>query len=390
MPPNRTLALLCLACGSWAFSFGLECPLASRWLESAGRSEGFIGLNTGTHFLGVILAGLAAPTLMQRRGRGCIALGLVLSGAAVAAFPWAGTRAGSFALRFLAGAGGALAMVPLESLVNFNAPPERRARAFGCYAAAVGSGFALGSGLGLAAFDAAAHLSFLLASLTLLGAFVVPFLPPVPDEPPAGKAPRPLRPPFLCGASSWTQGFLEAGLLALLPLYLVSLEMSDAESGLLIGVILAGVILFQLPIGWLADWAGRERVLIGCFTIVAVALAIVPHCQKGFALSAWLFVMGVCSGAFYPLGLALLGERLRPADIPRANAWYLSVNCCGCLISPVIGGPVMNACGRDGMFYTGEFVVLAVLAMWLVAKAGKAMRNTKENRPRLDCVPETR
>src|SRR5438270_13708956 len=114
---GRTLALLCVACGCWAFGFGLECPLASRWLETAGRPEGFIGLNTGTHFLGVILAGLAAPALMRRRGRGCIAFGLVVSGVAVAAFPWGGTGPGSFLLRFLAGAGGALAMVPLESLV---------------------------------------------------------------------------------------------------------------------------------------------------------------------------------------------------------------------------------------------------------------------------------
>src|SRR5262249_55443409 len=112
------------ACCCWAFSFGLECPLASRWLEISGRSEDYIGLNTGTHFLGVILAGLSAPLLMRRWGRGCIALGLILGGAAVAVFPWAGTGGASFVLRFVAGAGGALAMVPLESLVNINAAEE--------------------------------------------------------------------------------------------------------------------------------------------------------------------------------------------------------------------------------------------------------------------------
>jgi MFS family permease len=359
-----TLFLLCLACGLWAIGFGLECPLASRWLEDAGRSEDFIGLNTGTHFLGVIAAGLATPALMRRAGRGCIAVGLVLSAVAVAMFPWGGTGAGSFALRFLAGAGGALAMVPLESLVNFNAPEHRRARDFGFYAASVGLGFALGSGLGLAAFQHAPDLSFLLGGVTLLGVLAVPYLPRVPEEEaPTGPA-TPFRPPFLSLGSSWTQGFLEAGMLALLPLYLASLGAADGETGLLLGVILAGVIVFQLPVAWLADRIGRERVLVGCFAVVAVGLAAIPHLGRGFTLWAWLIVVGVCSGAFYPLGLALMGERLPAADIPRANAWYLGVNCCGCLVSPVIGGPVMAAFGRAGMFYTALVVVLAVLMVW--------------------------
>ena len=77
---------------------------------------------------------------------------------------------------------------------------------------------ALGSGLGLAAFDVAPDLSFLLAGFSALGALAVPFLPPVPDEP-AAATPEPFRPPFLSLGSSWAQGFLEAGMLALLPLY---------------------------------------------------------------------------------------------------------------------------------------------------------------------------
>jgi MFS family permease len=364
MSSHRALLLLCLICGCWAFGFGLECPLASRWLEIAGHSEGFIGLNTGTHFFGVIVAGLAAPALMRRYGRGCIAIGLLLSGAAVAAFPWSRAVGGLFVLRFVAGAGGALAMVPLESLVNLSAPPEGRARAFGWYATAVGIGFALGSGVGLAVFEVAPQFSFLLGGITLLGLLMVPRLPQVAAEAHAPDRGVSFRPPFLSMGSAWTQGFLEAGMLALLPLYLSSLGIGDTEVGALIGVILVGVIGFQLPIAWLADHFGRERMLLACFALVAVGLAVIPHLGRGFTLSAWLFVVGVCSGALYPLGLALLGERLPAVEIPRANAWYLSVNCGGCLVSPVVSGPVMTWWGRAGMFYVGLFVVISVVALW--------------------------
>jgi MFS family permease len=364
MSSHRALLLLYMTCGCWAFSFGLECPLASRWLEVAGHSEGFIGLNTGTHFFGVIVAGFAAPALMRRHGRGCIAIGLLLSGAAVAAFPWSGPGAGAFVLRFVAGAGGALAMVPLESLVNLSAPAKSRAHAFGWYATAVGIGFALGSGVGLAVFEIAPQFSFMLGGITLFGILMVLRLPPVATVGHAADRGNSFRPPFLSMGSAWTQGFLEAGMLALLPLYLSSLGIGDAEVGALIGVILVGVIGFQLPIGWLADRFGRERMLIACFAVVAVGLAVIPHLGRGFTLSAWLFVVGVCSGALYPLGLALLGERLPAVDIPRANAWYLTVNCCGCLVSPVISGPVMTWWGRAGMFHVGLCVVIGVVAVW--------------------------
>jgi MFS family permease len=366
MSSHRALLLVYLTCGSWAFSFGLECPLASRWLEITGHSEGFIGLNTGAHFFGVIIGGIASPAIMRRCGRGCIAVGLLLSGATVAMFPWNGDGTSSFVLRFLAGAGGALAMVPLESLVNWSASPESRARALGWYATAVGIGFAMGSGVGLAVFEIAPQVSFLLAGTTLAGLVIIPWLPPVVVEAHAAYRDRSFHPPFLSMGSAWTQGFLEAGMLALLPLYLSFLGINDAEVGVLIGVILIGVIGFQLPIAWLADRFGRERMLVACFVAVAVGLAVIPHLGRGFTLSGWLFIVGVCSGALYPLGLALLGERLPMVEIPRANAWYLGVNCCGSLVSPIISGPVMTWWGRAGMFYVGLFVVLTVLVGWVL------------------------
>jgi MFS family permease len=367
---SRALFLLCACSGLWAFGFGLECPLASRWLQEAGRSETFIGLNTGTHFLGVVLLGGAVPALLRRFGRRCVLAGLLLSGLSITLFPWGGGPAGWFALRLLAGAGGALAMIGLESLININAPPARRARDFAAYACAIGIGFAAGSFAGLHLFAVAPALSFALGGgVTLAAVPLLPLLPTFPNYPAeTGRGEFTTRAPVLSLGSAWGQGFLEAGMLALLPLYLKSVGLSDAAAGNLIGATLVGVLVCQLPIGWLADRLGRERVLIACFVATGLGLAAAPSAEPDVALPVLLFLVGVCSGAFYPLGLALLGEKLPAEALPCANAWYLGVNCFGSLVSPVATGPVMEHFGPRAMFWTGEAVVVGVLAVWLISR----------------------
>jgi MFS family permease len=346
----------------------LECPLASRWLQDAGHSDTFIGLNTGTHFFGVIVMGAFAPALMRRFGRGCVLIGLLLSGVGVAAFPYGNNAYGWFTLRLLAGAGGALAMIALETLINLNAPPDRRARDFALYACSVGIGFALGSFVGLHLFEHLPAGSFLLGGGLTLAAIPLVLLLPVFPRAPVEESKSPLRPPFLSIGSAWCQGFLEAGMLALLPLYLRGVGLKDGAAGNLIGGILIGILGCQIPIGWLADRIGRERVLIGCFVIVAIGLVVAPHADREVGLPFWLFVIGVFSGAFYPLGLALLGERLPPAEIPRANAWYLGVNCFGSLVSPIVSGPAMDEYGAEAMFWTSEAAVVGTLVLWLIAR----------------------
>src|SRR5262249_41361408 len=147
--PTRILVVLCVAAACWAFSFGLGAPLASAWLHDAGHGNTVVGLNTGTYYLGIALAAGLVPALMRRWGRGCNVLGMLLSGATVALFPWGGSLAGCFVLRVLNGVAGALSLIPLETLVNQNAPPERRARDFGIYAFCVALGWALGTLVGM-------------------------------------------------------------------------------------------------------------------------------------------------------------------------------------------------------------------------------------------------
>jgi hypothetical protein len=76
MSAVRWMAPLCLVSVLWAFSFGVNAPLASVWMPSAGCSDSLIGLNTGAYYLGIALAASGVPWAMRRFGPGALVLGM--------------------------------------------------------------------------------------------------------------------------------------------------------------------------------------------------------------------------------------------------------------------------------------------------------------------------
>jgi MFS family permease len=361
------LTVLCLASAGWAFSFGVGAPLAALWLRDAGCSAKVIGANTSVYYLGVAVAALFVPWLMTRAGRGCVVAGMVVDAAVTALFPWVGP-AGWFLLRLLGGAATAMSLIPMETLVNHNAPPPRRARDFGVYAFSVALGIGLGTLAGLPLYPLAPRLAFALGGLVTLAAAGLAWrgLPggAAHAEETAGDQPLSLGGNFLSFGSAWAQGFLEGGMLTFLSIYLLALGYDGpAVSGLLGGLFL-GVILFQVPAAWLADRLGRLRVLLGCHAVLLAGLACLPFCTGPLGLGTWLFLMGACCAALYPLGLALLGERLPAGALARANAWYLACNCAGSLSGPALMGWAIDAFGQRGQFVAGALAVILVVANW--------------------------
>ncbi len=275
----------------------------------------------------------------------------------------------------MTGVGGALSMIALESTINLHSRDQNRARNLACYACSVGLGFAFGSSAGLHFYEIDAVGSFILGGVvTLAGVPLIKWIVPFPREEAMGVSGT-LQAPFLALGSSWCQGFIEAGTLALLPLFLHEKGLSDGGSGTLIGAVLVGTLLAQIPIGWLADRIGIHNILITCFIGAGIGFALVPFMPGQSGLCGVLLLIGASSGAFYPLGLALMGERIPQRDIPRANAWFLSCNCFGSLVSPLLSGPIMKQYGSIAMFWTAECTLVSVLLIWFVLKGRGRFKN---------------
>ena len=360
--------LICLATGTWSFGFGAGSQLVSQWMNDHDADKTFIGLNHSCHYLGLAIASLAVPWLSRRLGARGAAVGMLICGPTLALFPWAGGPLGWFGLRLLNGAASALSLVPLETMVSRGAHPGHRARDFAFFGVALTLGGALGMWGGLNLYEDFALLAFVLGgALPVLGGLaLLRWLPDQSAEKPASTAPAPIRwrTHFLSFGTAWSQGLLEGGMLAFLALYLQTRGLTVDEAGDLLGITTVGVLLFQVPVSWLADRCGRVPVLLGCYAVVIAGLALAPFCPGTTTLACCLFVFGACAGAMYPLGLALLGDGLSEASLARVYGWYLAMECLGSLMGPPAMGGAIDLWGGSAMFAVGIVAVGLIPVIW--------------------------
>jgi MFS family permease len=369
----RALIVICLASVSWAFSFGLGAPLASLWLHDAGFDYEVVGFNTGIYYLGIALAAGLVPRLMRTWGPLCVVVGCLVSGLTVAVFPFGGSLAFFHGVRLVNGVAGALTLIPLETYINRDSPPAHRSRNFGFYALAIAGGWALGNLVGLQMYEAASGpdrawppgLAFLVggAAGVLAGFVILGWLPRLGGavEESGARVPLQFGRNLLSFGTAWCQGFLEGGMVAFLSLYLLAKGLDLDRVSWLTSSIMIGVILFQVPVAWGADRLGRTRMLLGCYAVVIAGLSLLPFCGDSPWLAFWLFLVGACSGAFYPLGLAILGERIPNSGLARANAWFLAINCLGSLTGPGVMGEMMDRFGTEALLTTGLAAVVLVV-----------------------------
>jgi MFS family permease len=250
--------------------------------------------------------------------------------------------------------------------------PQHRARNFGIYTVSLVIGWALGNWVGLAMVADTPRAAFLIGgAASLISAMLVQtYLPPIEAR---SESNQPavslnLRDNLLSFGSAWCQGFLEGGFMTFLMLYLLGLGLTEQHTGWLISMSMIGMIALQIPVTWLGDYFGRQLVLLICYGLVVIGLIVLPLSGTSMLLPISLFLVAACAGAFYPLGLALLGENLPAGQLDRGNAWYLSVEGVGCLMGPALMGIACDYGGEGAMFVVSVAAILLTLNIWLLGR----------------------
>jgi MFS family permease len=236
--------------------------------------------------------------------------------------------------------------------VNGLTPDAQRGRVLGIYATLFTVGYA-GGPLLLVLAGTEGRTPFLAAA----GLFLLALLPTIPLRAvegrlrPAGGArsytlPEIWRAAPLAMASVLVYAVAEGSSFALMPVWGLSLSLSESAAAALVGVWLSGNILSQVPIGWLADRVPRSLVLACCALLASLGLLALPLLAgRAAALWAALVVLGGLTGGLYTLALMLLGDRFRGPDLTVANTAFIMTYQLGMIAGPPVVGAAMRALG---------------------------------------------
>jgi MFS family permease len=366
-------AILCAAmagCG-----FGLLMPLVALNLEAMTGSGAVVGLNAAAAAISTLAATPLIPPLLARTPpRVTIAACAALTGLGILIFPLLPDVTVWFILRFTIGLAVTVIFVASETWINQLAKPESRAGLLAVYATVLSGGFGSG-GVLLAVLGSQGFAPWIAGgAIFLLGAIPILFLkgpdliaPDRADSGPlalwnAGRlAPIAILAGFVFGA-------LETGIFALVPVYAERLGFTETVVGLLVAVGALGAIAMQIPIGRFADRAGRlvTLKLIAAGALV-LALLIGVAGARLWALYPMIFLYVGIASAFYTVGLALIGERVRPGQLASANAAFIFAYGFGSLVGPVTAGAAMDAFNPWGLL-----AAFALFAAFYLAVAWRA------------------
>ena len=358
--------------------FGFQPPLIALVLERHGASGAEIGGITGISTIAVILLGPTYPRIIGWLGlRRAIVAGIGLALFVLLAMPAFDGTATWAALRFVSGCALGLQWIASEIWLNRVATDSSRGTVMAIYATVFAAGVVAGPIL-LEVTGTVGVRPFWSGALAL--AFTAVPLAFVRHVPAARYEPLPLRdllglmrlaPTVMLAAL--VAGLVESADISLLPLVGIRAGYGERASLLLVTAFLAGNVLLQLPIGWIADRVGRRRTLAGCAAVSAIGPLLLPA-SLGVPAAQWplLLIWGGTMYGFYTQGIALLGESFPVRRLAAANTVFVMVYCAGGVVGPGLGGLAMDAWSSTGLVgVLSGAAVLLILGLILESRRNR-------------------
>jgi len=344
---------------AFAFSIGFIYPVVALALEARGHDEAAIGLNATASGLGVLLMGFFVPRIVRTIGTfGALAAGVFGSFATLIAFPIFDDYWAWVILRLALGGTIGILFSVGEAWINAIAEQDKRGRIVSIYVAAMALSFAAGS----AFIQVAGHegyLPFLLAGVLV----VIVSLPTLrfrhldrlsdgelaPTEK-EGLFLSVLKQTIVLMAVVVLFGALDGVALGLLPSYALAKGVDIGDASLPIAAMALGVVVMQLPIGYLSDRVAREKTLSFLLIAVVVFAAGIPYIDlvSPFGLF-YMLIFGGLSFAPYTLAMAILGDRFTGQRLAAGTALFAIMWGIGSTSGPVAFGAAMEGLGVEAL-----------------------------------------
>jgi len=363
---KRSLAGVIAAMAVVNLVYGITFPLLALVLDAQGVSKTLIGLNTIAQAAAVIFIAPWTPGLLKRFAPSrvmqsvtvILAILFILAGLFPNVWFW-------FPLRFVIGAMTALLWISSEALINQLAEERWRGRIIGFYSSVGAAGFAMGPLLliltgseGMVPFYATTAM-ILVAAIPL---FIVSHQSMDHDE----EHVEGLWKIFFFAPTIMVANVVYAAsaesMLTFFPLYGMSLGLAENMTLWLLTVVGLGGMILVMPISWLADHVDRMGLLALCVLLTMVCLWLMPWLIRiPFVADVYAFIFGGIEGMIYALGVILVGQRFRGAQLAAATTLFTACWGAGTMLGPLLVGIGMDWFGAASMPY----LILAFFALFL-------------------------
>ncbi len=367
-------------------ALGLSLPLVSLRLDGWGYGPFAIGVMAAMPAVGVLLGARLTGWLAGLCGTPrSLQLSLLLSAVSVAVLALWQDYGLWLLLRLLLGISLTVVFVLGESWINQLAPERWRGRLVALY----GTGFALSQLCGpllLSVLGTVGDQGFWLAAgllvfgcLLLLGRDGAPAVGRH-SLPGGGLLAFCRGQPAIAWAVVLFAAF-DVLVLTLLPVYLLREGIQQASALRMLGAVVLGNAVLQLPLGLLADRLPRTALFRACGLLLLISslslplalhsplvwLLLISSLSLPLALHSplvWLLLplLGASAGGLYTLALVLVGARYRDDALVRANAHIALLWGTGCLLGPLSTGAASQWLSGHGL----PLLLTAGAALFLV------------------------
>lgn len=370
---SRSLTAIISTAFGVGVAVGAIVPLVSLSLQRDGYSGFMIGVNSAMLPLAVLVMGPFMPRIIARLGTlPSIVLGLGVAAAAVLLFPALPNYYAWCAIRFVIGLAGAIHWITSETWINLMAASRNRSRVMGIYATVMAAGFVLGP-LIINVTGTDGWVPFIAVSAALVLALVpVAFarhvVPSMSSHGSVGVTTAFAAAPMVMIAAL-VAGFVDAGLFSLIPVYETRAGFVETVAAASLSVFMAGNLVLQVPLGWLADQTDRRVILLLSAGIVCAGAIIYPL-LLGEEIWLWpmMFVWGGVSWGVYTLALGLMGERFPAAQLAAANSAFVMMYEMGSFGGPIVAGTAMDLAPLYGLPVVVALASGALLLFGLLRK----------------------
>lgn len=347
---QRYLALLGLYASIFAFSisFGGLVPWMALDMEQRHISAWVIGLVAAAHPLGVMLMAPFTQRIVRRFGSGNAMIWCTIIGIAtlLPLTSWHSVYAW-LALRFVSGLSGSVPWVVTETWINVASTDRNRGRAVALYAAIMAAGFATGPlTLQWAEALGVSPMPWFIALQIVSLIIIIPLrrLAQVLEHKSGGGvlAVFCTLPALL--AAAFVSGALDATFFSFLAIWGQRVGLAETFALTLLSIFIAGNVLLQFPIGWLADRWGPRPIMLGCGAVCMVApllvLAGLPALPVALGIVA--FIWGGCVWGTYSVALVAMGRRYTGGQLVVINAAFVMTYTCANIVAPPAAGFAME------------------------------------------------